>query len=137
MIWKELKKGCRIIDDSPEHISFLEKNAKEMWVAEHLQNLQDYVHDLEECKGFGHKIEDKLLWMMEEVGELVHSFKHNEKDKIAEEAIDVIFFAVSILSILGVNGSILFHEKLIKNLKRVPVKTENEFHFDKSKERLK
>ena len=76
-------------------------------------------------------MEDKLLWMGEEYGELIHAFKHNNKKKMAEEAVDVIFFAVSILSILDVNGAKLFHEKLIKNLKRKGVRTKNEFHFDK------
>jgi NTP pyrophosphatase (non-canonical NTP hydrolase) len=96
-----------------------------------IKEVQQNVKALEEAKGFGHRLEDKILWLTEELGELVHAYKHNDKEKLAEEAVDVLFFVASILSILDVDGDELFVKKLEKNWRRTPVVKSREFHFDK------
>jgi NTP pyrophosphatase (non-canonical NTP hydrolase) len=96
-----------------------------------ISEAQQLVHELEDAKGFHHELEKKILWMTEELGELVHAYKHNDKVKLAEEAIDVFFFVVSILAILDVDGDGEFLAKLEKNWNREPVNSNGEFHFDR------
>lgn len=88
------------------------------------------VDRLEREKGFSLDIKDKILWLMEEVGELCHAFKHNDRGRMAEEAIDILFFTTSILEKLGVDGDTLFMEKYRRNLERTAVASESEQHFD-------
>lgn len=102
-----------------------------------ISEAQKLVHELEEAKGFNlglvenELLAKKIIWMTEELGELVHAFKHNDKAKLAEEAIDIFFFVVSMLAILDVDGSKIFMNKLEKNWNREPVNRGGEFHFDR------
>jgi NTP pyrophosphatase (non-canonical NTP hydrolase) len=96
-----------------------------------IKEVQALVHGLEESKNFGHELHQKILWMTEELGELVHAYKHNDKEKLAEEAVDVLFFVASILSILDADGDEAFMKKLERNRAREPVVRRGEFHFDK------
>jgi NTP pyrophosphatase (non-canonical NTP hydrolase) len=102
-----------------------------------IREVQRMVRELEEVKGFNKGYDRntllgrKIIWMVEEVGELVHAYKHNDEAKMAEEAIDVLFFVAGILNIIGVDGTMVFLDKLAKNHQREPVNSKNEFHFDK------
>jgi NTP pyrophosphatase (non-canonical NTP hydrolase) len=96
-----------------------------------IKEIQELVHGLEESKNFGHELYHKILWMTEELGELVHAYKHNDREKIVEECIDVLFFVGSILAIMGADGDEVFMKKLEKNRAREAVVREGEFHFDK------
>lgn len=95
------------------------------------------VGKLEADKGFNKGVDEqtllgkKIIWMAEELGELAHAYKHNEREKIAEEAIDVFFFVASILNIVHADGTMVFLEKMARNYDRVPVNRSGEFHFDK------
>ena len=101
-----------------------------------IREAQRMVRQLEEDKGFnkGYDLETllgrKINWMVEEIGELAHAYKHNDKVKMAEEAIDVFFFVASILNLVGADGNAVFLEKMAKNYDRVPVNKKGEFHFD-------
>lgn len=95
-----------------------------------IKEAQLLVDRLEREKGFSLDIRDKILWLVEEVGELSQAFKHNDKARMAEEAIDVLFFIVSILEKLNVNGDEIFMKKYQRNLSRVAVSSEVEQHFD-------
>jgi NTP pyrophosphatase (non-canonical NTP hydrolase) len=95
-----------------------------------IKEAQDMVRYLEQEKGFSKNISDKIIWLAEELGELCHAYKHNNKNKMAEEAIDIFFFVVSILDKLGVNGDDLFIKKYNTNLGRIAVSTGSEQHFD-------
>jgi len=102
-----------------------------------ISDAQKLVHELEEAKGFNLGLSEnellgkKIIWMTEELGELVHAYKHNDKVKLAEEAIDIFFFVASMLAILDVDGSKIFMKKLEKNWQREPVISRREFHFDR------
>jgi len=95
-----------------------------------IKEAQLMVHDLEYEKGFSHEISDKIIWMGEEYGELCQAYKHNDRERMAEEAVDVIFFAASILEKLGVDGDRIFEDKIQRNKARVAVSTLSEQHFD-------
>lgn len=101
-----------------------------------IREAQHMVAELEKDKGFnkGYDLETllgrKINWMVEEIGELAHAYKHNDKDKMAEEAIDVFFFVASILNLVGADGTMVFLNKMSKNYDRVPVNKKGEFHFD-------
>jgi NTP pyrophosphatase (non-canonical NTP hydrolase) len=102
----------------------------------HLQDMptikeaQQIVRNLEREKGFSNQISDKIIWMAEELGELCHAFKHSDKEKMAEEAVDIFFFVASILEKLDVDGDQIFEEKLNHNRSRVAVANGQEQHFD-------
>ena len=85
-----------------------------------MKEITNRVNDLENIKGFGHRLEDKILWMGQEYGELIRAFKKGDEAGIAEEAIDVLFFVASILNILGQDGDKLFIDKWKVNMRRLP-----------------
>ncbi len=91
---------------------------------------QNMVHELEKEKGFSNAISDKIIWMAEELGELCHAYKHNNREKMAEEAIDVFFFVASILQKLNIDGDEIFEAKYRRNKGRSAVTKEQEQHFD-------
>lgn len=95
-----------------------------------IKEAQILVRNLEREKGFSNAISDKIIWMTEELGELCHAYKHNDREKMAEEAVDVFFFVVSILEKLDVDGDKIFDMKLKKNKDRVAVSDGQEQHFD-------
>jgi NTP pyrophosphatase (non-canonical NTP hydrolase) len=92
---------------------------------------QRLVKELEVAKGFGSDIRQKIIWLVEEFGEFAHAYKHNDKPKMIEELIDMEFFILSILNIVGANSDVVFLRKLEKNWKRTPVNKNGEFHFDR------
>lgn len=102
-----------------------------------IREAQSMVRQLEDDKGFnkGYDLETllgrKINWMVEEIGELVHAYKHNDRAKMAEEAIDVFFFVASILNLVGADGTMVFLDKMARNYDRVPVNKKGEFHFDR------
>jgi len=65
---------------------------------------QKLVWELEEQKGFGHDLDDKLFWILEELGEVAHAFKHGDVNKLAVEATDITFFTATSLESLKQNG---------------------------------
>lgn len=95
-----------------------------------IKEAQKMVHNLENEKGFSHAISDKIIWMAEELGELCHAYKHNDWERMAEEAVDVFFFVASILDKLGADGDQIFEEKLRRNQGRMAVANRREQHFD-------
>lgn len=95
-----------------------------------IKEAQILVRNLEKEKGFSHSISDKIIWMAEELGELCHAYKHNDNEKMAEEAVDVFFFVASILEKLDVDGDKIFEEKLKQNQERIAVAKGQEQHFD-------
>ena len=96
-----------------------------------IKEAQRLVHELEKRKGFGHRLEDKMIWMIEEFGEVAHAFKHKDYPKMSVELIDMLFFMLSMLAILKADGDKVFLDKLARNDKRNPVVAKGEFHFDK------
>jgi len=96
-----------------------------------IKEAQRLVHELEKQKGFGHRLEDKMIWMTEEFGEVAHAFKHKNHIAMAEELIDMFFFIASMLAILKADGDVIFLTKLSRNNKRSPVVKKGEFHFDR------
>ncbi len=95
-----------------------------------IKEAQKAVQDLEREKGFSNAIQDKIIWMGEEYGELCHAYKHNDREKMAEEAVDVFFFVASVLEKLNVDGDKIFEEKLRRNHSRVAISKGQEQHFD-------
>ena len=95
-----------------------------------IKDCQKMIFNLEESKGFGHRIQDKILWIGEEYGELIHAFKHNDKKAMIEETTDIFFFIGSLWENLGVDGEKEFIRKMKKNMKRKPVHDDKEMHFD-------
>jgi NTP pyrophosphatase (non-canonical NTP hydrolase) len=95
-----------------------------------IKEAQQMVRDLEKDKGFSNSISDKIIWMAEELGELCHAFKHNDHEKMAEEAVDVFFFVASVLEKLDVDGDKIFLDKLTRNKGRAVVAKGQEQHFD-------
>jgi len=95
-----------------------------------IKEAQILVRNLERKKGFSNAISDKIIWMAEEFGELCHAYKHNDHEKMAEEAVDIFFFVASILEKLDVDGDKIFEEKLRQNNDRLAVSDGQEQHFD-------
>ncbi|MFC1755678.1 MazG nucleotide pyrophosphohydrolase domain-containing protein, partial [Thermoproteota archaeon] len=95
-----------------------------------IKEAQIMVRNLEREKGFSNAISDKIIWMTEELGELCHAYKHNDREKMAEEAVDVFFFVASILEKLDVDGDKIFEMKLKKNKNRIAISNGQEQHFD-------
>jgi NTP pyrophosphatase (non-canonical NTP hydrolase) len=95
-----------------------------------IKEAQKMVEELEYEKGFSHAIPDKIIWLAEEFGELCHAYKHNDREKMAEEAVDIFFFVASILEKLGADGDRIFEEKLRRNKSRAAVSNGSEQHFD-------
>jgi len=95
-----------------------------------IKEAQKLVRELEIEKGFSNSISDKIIWLSEEVGELCHAYKHNSREKMAEEAIDIFFFVASILEKLDVDGDEIFTSKLQRNKNRVAISNRQEQHFD-------
>ena len=95
-----------------------------------IKDAQKMVKELEDEKGFSNAISDKLIWMAEELGELCHAYKNFDRERMAEEAVDIFFFVASILEKLGVDGDEIFVKKLKYNKGRVAVANEKEQHFD-------
>jgi NTP pyrophosphatase (non-canonical NTP hydrolase) len=95
-----------------------------------IKEAQELVRELENKKGFSNSIADKIIWMTEELGELCHAYKHNDKEKMAEEAVDVFFFVASVLEKLDADGDKIFEEKLLRNMNRTAVSKDQEQHFD-------
>ncbi|MCL4435982.1 MAG: hypothetical protein M1503_02200 [Thaumarchaeota archaeon] len=95
-----------------------------------IKEAQEAVRNLEREKGFSDAISDKLIWMGEEYGELCHAYKHNDREKMAEEAVDVFFFVASVLEKLNVDGDKIFEEKLHRNHSRLAISKGQEQHFD-------
>lgn len=96
-----------------------------------INEAQKLVTQLALDKGFSTRLEDKLIWMVEEVGELMHAYKHGDMREVAEEAVDVFFFVAAILEIIGADGDSVFEEKLRRNYERTPVSEGEVQHFDK------
>ncbi len=48
-------------------------------------------------------LEKTFMWFIEEVGELAHAIKENNKDNIVEEIADVFAWLVSIANLLSID----------------------------------
>ena len=105
----------------------LDKLSKESSINE----IQNYIKKIMEIRGFNQeKPSDKILLLVEEVGELAKAIRKNEKklgiDKTKEynyssiesEIADVFIVLLSICDILNIDLFKVFLEKEAKNIKR-------------------
>ena len=94
-----------------------------------LKNLQDYVSELENERGFAHQnIIDKCLLLGEEVGELFKAVRKSEGiavdsnsnfTEIGDELTDILIYLCAIANRKTIDLEKAFREKEEKNKKRV------------------
>jgi NTP pyrophosphatase (non-canonical NTP hydrolase) len=101
-----------------------------------INECSEMVKRLELDKGFSRDLKNKIDRLQDETKEVLEEynlqyqmtrFTNIDKEKLAEELIDCIFFIVSSLSIMEVDGDRIFMDKYIKNMKRTTGKGVDNF----------
>ena len=84
-----------------------------------LREIQKRIWDNKVKKGFNTTdIGKDLLYLAEELGEAVKSFRKENKDELAEEVVDLIIYSLGLMEMLGKDGYEEIIKKCEKNEKR-------------------
>jgi len=95
-----------------------------------LRQIQKRIWENKVSKGFNTTdIGRDLLYLAEELGEAVKAFRKGNKDELAEEAVDLIIYALGLLEMLGRDGYQELIKKMEKNEKRDYEATKGGFHL--------
>lgn len=95
-----------------------------------LKQIQKRVWDNKAKKGFNTTdIGKELLYLTEELGEAVKSFRRGSKDELAEEIVDLIIYSLGLLEMLDRDGYREIIGKIEKNEKREYNATKEGFHL--------
>lgn len=93
-----------------------------------LADLQQYVRDLVEERGFHDTVEQKFVMLIEEVGELAKASRKSagmryatdvRDQDVAGEAADVLIIFLGLCNLLGVDLEQAFRDKEEKNKQRI------------------
>jgi NTP pyrophosphatase (non-canonical NTP hydrolase) len=95
-----------------------------------LRQIQKKIWDNKVKKGFNTTdIGKDLLYLAEELGEAVKSFRKESKDELAEEVADLIIYSLGLMEMLGKDGYEEIMKKCEKNEKREYRATKGGFHL--------